>query len=134
MPPNPLRGLATLVVDPYAAVAYWQRALRLPNPGEGSLAAAVDGKRVVVTGASSGIGRNVAERIANAGGEVILVARRREQLEMVADEIGDKGGTAAVHAADLSDPADVERVAQEILVAHDGVDILVNNAGHSIRR
>jgi NAD(P)-dependent dehydrogenase (short-subunit alcohol dehydrogenase family) len=39
-----------------------------------------------------------------------------------------------VHPADLSDPADVERVAEEIVAAHDGIDILVNNAGHSIRR
>src|SRR3954469_21405264 len=83
MPPNPLKGLATLVVDPYAAVANWQRALRLPNPGEGSLFAALAGKRAAVTGASSGIGRNAAERIAKAGGEVILIARRRPQLEEV---------------------------------------------------
>src|SRR4051794_34295247 len=134
MPPNPLKGLATLVVDPYAAVAYWQRALRLPNPGEGSLSDAVAGKRVVVTGASSGIGRNAAERIAKAGGEVILVARRRPQLEEVADAITSDGGTAAVQPGDLSAPADVERVAAEILAAHEGVDVLVNNAGHSIRR
>jgi short-subunit dehydrogenase len=134
MAPNPLKGLATLIVDPYAAVAYWQRALRLPNPGEGSLPEAVAGKRVVVTGASSGIGRNAAERIAKAGGEVILVARRREQLELVAEGITKAGGIAAVHTADLSSPPDVERVAQEVIEAHDGVDILVNNAGHSIRR
>ena len=134
MAPNPLKGLATLVVDPYAAVAYWQRALRLPNPGEGSLPKAVAGKRVVVTGASSGIGRSAAERIAKAGGEVVLVARRRAQLEEVADGIAAEGGTAAVHTADLSNPADVERVAEEILATHDGIDILVNNAGHSIRR
>lgn len=134
MPPNPLKGLATLVVDPYAAVAYWQRALRLPTPGEGSLPDAVGGKRVVVTGASSGIGRNAAERIAKAGGHVILVARRREALQEVADGIAERGGSAAVHPADLSTRADVGRVAGEILEAHDGVDVLVNNAGHSIRR
>jgi short-subunit dehydrogenase len=65
---------------------------------------------------------------------VLLVARTREKLEEVADEIEDLGGTGYVHPCDLSDPDDIDRMAAEVLEQHDGVDILVNNAGKSIRR
>ena len=134
MTPNPLRGIATLVADPYAAVAAAQRALKLPTAGEGSLAEAVQDRVVVVTGSSSGIGRRAAERIGAAGGRLALVARRRPELEEVAEAIEGRGGSASVHTADLSDTAEVERVGDEILDRHGGVDVLVNNAGHSIRR
>jgi short-subunit dehydrogenase len=134
MAPNPLRNIATLMVDPYAAVAYWQRALRIPYTGERSLPDAVRGRTIVVTGASSGIGRRAAERIGAAGGHVALVARRRPELEELAEEITAAGGSASVHPADLSTPDDVDRAAAEVLAATGGVDVLVNNAAHSIRR
>jgi short-subunit dehydrogenase len=107
----------------------------IPNPLERrTLEKAVGGKRVMITGASSGIGRALALQIGAAGGEVLLVARTREKLEEVAAEIAEAGGTAHVHPCDLAERDDIVRMADEVLAEHGGVDILVNNAGRSIRR
>ena len=102
--------------------------------GAASLDAAVRGRVVLVTGASSGIGRSAAIKIAAAGGIVLLVSRTRETLEDVQAEIADAGGEAHVHPCDLSDTDDIDRMADEVLAEHGRVDILVNNAGKSIRR
>ncbi len=99
-----------------------------------SLAGAIKGKRVLITGASSGIGAETAVKVGEAGGDVILVSRTREKLEEVAKQVEDAGGTAHVHPADLSDLEDIERMADEVIEEHGGVDILINNAGRSIRR
>jgi thioester reductase-like protein len=124
----PLSSYATRLWD------YWERNLDPDLFRERSLTKSIEGKKVVVTGASSGIGREVARRLGEAGGEVMLVSRTREKLEELAGEIEELGGTAHVHPADLSDMDDIERVAKEILDEHGGVDILINNAGRSIRR
>jgi short-subunit dehydrogenase len=100
----------------------------------GSLEKAVAGRVVLVTGASSGIGRATAVRVAASGGTVLLVARGRDGLASVKREIVAAGGEAHVHRCDLSDLVDVERMAAEVLARHDHVDVLVNNAGRSIRR
>jgi thioester reductase-like protein len=129
-------GIAVPPLSTYAAKLwdYWERNLDPDLFRERSLTKSVEGKKVVVTGASSGIGKEVAVRIGEAGGEVILVSRTREKLEEIAKEIEDLGGTAHVHPADLSDMDDIDRAAKEILSEHGGVDILINNAGRSIRR
>jgi NAD(P)-dependent dehydrogenase (short-subunit alcohol dehydrogenase family) len=100
----------------------------------GSLESAVGGRVVLVTGASSGIGRAAARRIAAAGGVVVLVARGREGLEETRAEIAAAGGEAHVHPCDLTDLDEVARMAAEVLDARGRVDVLVNNAGRSIRR
>ena len=64
-------------------------------------------------------------KIGEAGGTVILVARTREKLEELRNEVEEAGGVAHVHPADLSDMDDIERVADEIIKAHGGVDVLV---------
>lgn len=92
------------------------------------------GKRVLITGASSGIGEAGAEAFAAEGAEVILVARRAELLDEVAARIADGGGTAAALPCDLSDLAAVDALAATVDQRFGGVDILVNNAGRSIRR
>jgi NAD(P)-dependent dehydrogenase (short-subunit alcohol dehydrogenase family) len=102
--------------------------------GTVSLEQAVRGRVVMVTGASSGIGRSAALKIADAGGIVLLVARTPEKLEDTRVQIESGGGTAHIHRCDLSDLDDVERMADEVLAQHGHVDILVNNAGRSIRR
>ncbi|NLT07139.1 MAG: SDR family oxidoreductase [Solirubrobacterales bacterium] len=129
-------GIAVPPLDTYAGRLwdYWARNLDPDLFRDRSLAGAVGGQRVVITGASSGIGLETAMRAGEAGAEVILVARTREKLEEVAERIRAAGGTAHVHSADLSDLDDIDRLAGEILDAHGGVDVLVNNAGRSIRR
>src|SRR5689334_17347506 len=69
--------------------------------GPTSLADAVGGRVVLVTGASSGIGREVATQVGAAGATVVVVARRRQQLEETAGTIVDNGGRASVHECDL---------------------------------
>ena len=102
--------------------------------GRASLEAAVRGRVVMVTGASSGIGKAASMQIADAGGIVLLVARTAEKLEEIKATIEARGGTAYVHAADLSDLDDIDRMADQALAQHGHVDVLVNNAGRSIRR
>ena len=94
----------------------------------------VRNKVVVLTGASSGIGAQVAHELADAGATVLLIARSRDKLETLAEEICSQNGKAFVYPADLSDGDDCDRVCADILANHGGVDILINNAGRSIRR
>jgi short-subunit dehydrogenase len=110
---------------------------RIPGAGgilAPSLSGAVKGRNVLITGASSGIGRSTAIKIGEAGGTVMLVARTREKLEEVADEVREAGGTAHVHPCDLTDTDDIDRMAKKVLAEHGRVDVLINNAGKSIRR
>jgi short-subunit dehydrogenase len=129
-------GIAVPPLSSYAHKVwdYWERNLDPDLFRERSLSSVVKDKVIVVTGASSGIGREVAKKIGEAGGMVVLVARTREKLEELRDEVEESGGTAHVHPADLSDMEDIDRVADEIIDQHGRVDILVNNAGRSIRR
>ncbi len=113
---------------------YWERNLDPDLFKDRSLAGAVAGKVVMITGASSGIGKSAALKVGEAGGTVLLVARTPERLEETRDEIVAAGGTAHIHRCDLSDLEDIERMAEEVLAEHGRVDILVNNAGRSIRR
>ena len=94
----------------------------------------VAGKRVLVTGASSGIGEATARAVAARGGRVLLVARREDELDRVADEIRSSGGEASTYACDLTDETAVKALVEAVLSEHGGVDMLVNNAGRSIRR
>ena len=112
---------------------FWERHLD-PEAPDQALARALAGKRVLITGASSGIGREVALRAAAAGAEVLLVARSADKLRAVQREIERAGGTAHLFSADLAELASCEALVKEVLNAHGGVDVLVNNAGRSIRR
>jgi NAD(P)-dependent dehydrogenase (short-subunit alcohol dehydrogenase family) len=102
--------------------------------GLASLENAVQGKVVLITGASSGIGKAAAMKVAEAGGTVLLVARTPEKLELTRDQILSGGGVAYIHPCDLSDFDEIDRMADEVLAEHGHVDVLVNNAGRSIRR
>lgn len=84
---------------------------------------------VVVTGASSGIGRGVAEAFGRAGDAVVLVARDRAALESVAEDILRAGGRALVAVADVTDPGALERVADDAVAAFGRIDVWINNAG-----
>jgi uncharacterized protein len=86
-------------------------------------------KLAVITGASSGIGAATARRLASEGMQVILVARRRERLVTLANQIRMGGGTAQILVANLTQESDRSRLFQEVTGRYGNIDILVNNAG-----
>ncbi len=113
---------------------YWERNLDPDLFKDRSFSHIINGRTVIITGASSGIGRATALKVAAAGGVPLLVARGIEKLETLRDEIEAAGGTAHVYSADLSDMDAIDDVVARILADHPAVDFLVNNAGRSIRR
>ncbi|MET0135477.1 MAG: SDR family oxidoreductase [Kibdelosporangium sp.] len=129
-------GLTVPDLDSYADVLwrYWReyldpfRARRQGRHGE------LDGRRVVITGASSGIGRATALKVAAAGGIPLLVARRAPELAELCAEIRAAGGQAYAYPCDLTDAESVDKTVALMLEEQPGVDMLVNNAGRSIRR
>jgi short-subunit dehydrogenase len=130
-PPNP----AQLALDGIRTLrAFGQRVPAAGGVLAPSLADAVTGRNVMITGSSSGIGKAAAIEIGKAGGTVLLVARSEDKLTEVQRQIELLGGVAYVHRCDLSDTDDIDRMAAEVLEQHEAVDILVNNAGKSIRR
>lgn len=113
---------------------HWERHLDPDLFVDHSLSGAVKNKIVLITGASSGIGKAAALKIAEAGAKTIIVARTKENLLETQREIQKRGGNAFIYAADVADIASCDTLIQQVLKDHDGVDILVNNAGRSIRR
>lgn len=91
-------------------------------------------KVAIVTGASSGIGRATALALARAGAKVSLAARREAELQAVADEIRAVGGQALVAPTDVTQPAEVERLAADTLQHFGRLDIVVANAGVYVQR
>ena len=127
-PPPELDTYAQTLYDYWAQHLDPLRARRRPSGGE------LQGRTVIVTGASSGIGRETSLRIAARGGIPLLVARRTEELEKVREEIEAAGGRASVYSVDLTSAESVDAAVKQMLADHDGIDMLVNNAGRSIRR
>ncbi|MGB9185299.1 MAG: SDR family oxidoreductase [Solirubrobacteraceae bacterium] len=113
---------------------FWERNLDPDLFKDRSFEGAVNGRTVLITGASSGIGKAAAFKIAKAGGIPLLVARSADKLEEAKREIEDNGGVAYTYSADISDPASVDDLVQRVLADHPAIDTLVNNAGRSIRR
>jgi short-subunit dehydrogenase/thioester reductase-like protein len=129
-------GISVPELDTYAARLwdFWERNLDPDLFRDRSFEGAVNGKTVLITGASQGIGRSAALKIAAAGGIPILVARGRDKLEEVQREIADAGGTSFIYTADLASIESIEELCRQISADLPAVDILVNNAGRSIRR
>lgn len=92
------------------------------------------GKRILLTGASSGIGEAAAEQFARAGATVVVVARRQELLDALAERITTAGGEAIAIPCDVSDMDACDELVADVEKRLGGVDILINNAGRSIRR
>ncbi|HVR06003.1 MAG TPA: SDR family oxidoreductase [Solirubrobacteraceae bacterium] len=113
---------------------YWEREMDPNLSRDRTLEQALHGRRVLITGASSGIGRATALKVAVAGGVPLLVARNVEKLEEVRAEIVAAGGSAYVYSADMSDMDSVDDLVARVLADHRHVDFVVNNAGRSIRR
>lgn len=104
----------------------------LPRPGATNIDLA--GKRVLLTGASSGIGECAAAQFARHGATVVAVARRRDLLDDLVGRITENGGNATAIPCDLSDLDAVDALVADVEQRLGGVDILINNAGRSIRR
>lgn len=94
----------------------------------------LEGRTVLVTGASSGIGEATARAVAGRGATVLLVARRADELERVRSGVVAAGGRAAAYPCDLTDLDAIDALVTQVLAEHGAVDVLVNNAGRSIRR
>ena len=88
----------------------------------------------VITGASSGIGAATARLLATEGWQVVLVARRRPQLEVVQQSIAAAGGAAIVEPLDAADGGQVQAMAERILADHGSPDLVVNSAGAGVWR
>jgi NAD(P)-dependent dehydrogenase (short-subunit alcohol dehydrogenase family) len=94
----------------------------------------LDGRVAVITGGSQGLGRQMAEALAEAGATVVLVARHRERLESVRAGIAARGGKACALVADVSAEGDVARLAEQTGGEVGAPDILINNAGVNLRK
>lgn len=130
------RGIDVPRLSSYADVLwrYWREHLDPHRARRAGARGELDGRRVVVTGASSGIGRATALQIAREGGVPLLIARRAAELDEVRAEIRAEGGHAFSYPTDLTDEESVRKTIEQMLTEHQGIDMLVNNAGRSIRR
>ncbi|WP_109757060.1 SDR family oxidoreductase [Mycolicibacterium fortuitum] len=113
---------------------YWAEHLDPDRARRDDPAGPLVGKHVIITGASSGIGRASAVAVAERGGCVFALARNGEALDDLVAEIRADGGQAYAFTCDVTDSASVEHTVKDILGRFGHVDYLVNNAGRSIRR
>ncbi|UZJ23846.1 SDR family oxidoreductase [Rhodococcus antarcticus] len=129
-------GIVSPELGTYADVLwrYWAANLDPDRNRRHDPAGELVGRVVVITGASSGIGKATALKLADEGAVTILLARRADELDEVVQEVRAAGGESFAYPCDITDPDSVTSVVKEIIAAHDHVDVLVNNAGRSIRR
>ena len=110
---------------------YWAEHL---DPDRARRSDPLRGRHVIITGASSGIGRAAAIAVAERGATVFALARNADALDQLVAEIRAGGGDAHAFTCDVTDSTSVEHTIKDILGRFDHVDYLVNNAGRSIRR
>jgi NAD(P)-dependent dehydrogenase (short-subunit alcohol dehydrogenase family) len=113
---------------------HWERHLDPELFVDRTLRGRVQGKVILITGASSGIGRSAAFKVAAAGATTVIVARGQEELFKTRDEIIAAGGLCHAYTADLAELASCDELLRQVIAEHGRIDILVNNAGRSIRR
>lgn len=94
----------------------------------------LEGRVAVITGASKGLGRAMAVSLGSAGARTVLVSRNEEQLAETASLVEAAGGTALVHAADVTDEEAVRALGQRLQSECGAVHILINNAGMNLRK
>ncbi|MBL8503938.1 MAG: SDR family oxidoreductase [Rhodocyclaceae bacterium] len=129
-------GIAVPPLEDYAwrLWDYWERHLDPDLFIDRTLKGQVKGKVVLVTGGSSGIGKAVARKLAEAGAVTVIVARDPEKLAETKREFEADGLQLIAYSADISDYAECDDFVRQVSEEYGGVDILVNNAGRSIRR
>ena len=89
----------------------------------------IQGKVVVITGASSGLGEATARRLSAEGATVVLGARRTDRIEALASELTQAGGKALAMATDVTDSEQVKALVDAAVQAYGRVDVMLNNAG-----
>jgi NAD(P)-dependent dehydrogenase (short-subunit alcohol dehydrogenase family) len=129
-------GIAVPDLESYADTlwSYWEEMLDDSITRDHDAVAALKGKTVVITGASSGIGLVTAVQVAKAGAVPILIARGKDKLEATKALIESQGGKAYAYGCDLSDLQAIDALTEQISGDFEHVDYVVNNAGRSIRR
>jgi NAD(P)-dependent dehydrogenase (short-subunit alcohol dehydrogenase family) len=129
-------GISCPDLEGYAAAlwTYWEEHLDRTVAEDSDIVEKIEGRTVVITGASSGIGKVVALKVAQAGGVPILVARGKDKLEDTKAEIEAAGGRAFAYGCDLSDMDAIDALCDQLCTEHETIDFVVNNAGRSIRR
>jgi NAD(P)-dependent dehydrogenase (short-subunit alcohol dehydrogenase family) len=129
-------GIAVPDLESYARTlwGYWEENLDDSTGRDKRTRSALKGKHVVITGASSGIGKVTALKVAQAGGIPALVARGKDKLEETKATIELRGGQAHVFPCDLSDLRAIDDLCERLSTELPTVDFVVNNAGRSIRR
>jgi NAD(P)-dependent dehydrogenase (short-subunit alcohol dehydrogenase family) len=129
-----------ITVPPLASYAdilwdYWAENMDSVRARRSRPGAALEGRTVVITGASSGIGAATAVAASRLGAVPYLVARSADKLEAVKAEVEAAGGTARVYPCDITDAESVTATVKQMIAdSPEGIDFLVNNAGRSIRR
>jgi len=93
------------------------------------MSSTIDGKVVVITGASSGLGEATARLLSEQGASVVLGARRADRLKALADELTWRGGKAVAVVTDVADRKQVQALVDAAVQAHGRVDVMINNAG-----
>ena len=93
------------------------------------MAANIEGKVVVITGASSGVGESTARLLAGKGAKVVLGARRKDRIDAVVKDITAKGGSALGFTTDVTKRSDVEALVKGAIDKHGRIDAIVNNSG-----
>jgi gluconate 5-dehydrogenase len=89
----------------------------------------LDGKRALITGGSRGLGRAMAQALAEAGADLVLVGREQERLQEVARALGQLGRRVDLVSADIATPAEAQHMCEQVLGNHGPIHILINNVG-----
>ncbi|MEC3918713.1 SDR family oxidoreductase [Nocardia sp. CDC160] len=130
-----LRGIEVPAFEDYAETLwkYWRANLD-PDRARRVEGDRLEGRIVLITGASSGIGLATAHAVAKRGATVLMVARTEEDLEAAAAQVRAESGAAQAYTCDITDEKSVELLVKQVLADYGHVDYVVNNAGRSIRR
>ena len=104
-----------------------------PHPAGATSDLALTGRRVIVTGASSGLGAHVVRHLAGLGASVLAAARRSDRLAALAAELATSPGAVEPCTADVTVDADARRLVAAAVAAFGGIDVLVNNAGSEVQ-